>query len=68
MICIEESLLDLQLNADISTHELNALMDGTGRIDEPMADKLSAYFNNTPEFWMNLQKQYDEDNKKLQKG
>ena len=61
----KESLLDLRIKTDIPGYELNAVMDGTGRIDKNMADKLADYFHNIPEFWMNLQKKYDEDNLSL---
>lgn len=64
----KESILDLKIKTDIPSYELDALIDGTGIINEDMADKLAEYFHNSPEFWTNLQKQYDEDNLKLQKG
>ena len=64
----KESLMDLSLNADIPMYELEAIVDGNDRISKDLAEKLATYFHNSTEFWLNLQKQYDEDNKKLQKG
>lgn len=64
----KESLMDLSLNADIPMYELEAIVDGNDRISKDLAEKLAMYFHNSKEFWLNLQKHYDEDNKKLQKG
>lgn len=64
----KESIIDLKLKTEIPSYELDAVIDGTGRITKEIADMLAEYFKNAPEFWMNLQKQYDEDNMKLQKG
>lgn len=64
----KESLMDLSLNADIPMYELEAIVDGNDRISKGLAEKLATYFHNSTEFWLNLQKHYDEDNKKLQKG
>lgn len=33
-----------------------------------MADKLCGVLSHFPEFWINLQKKFDEDKIKLQKG
>ena len=62
------SLLSLRLKTEIPGYELETVMDGTGRFDKNTADQLADYFNNTSEFWMNLQKLFDEDKMKLQKG
>ena len=42
----KESLLDLRLNTDIPAYEQDVVIDGTGRIDRNMADKLADYFHN----------------------
>lgn len=64
----KEPLIDLRVKTNIPAYELDAVIEGTGIINKKMVDRFAEYFHNTPEFWMNQQKQYDADNKKLQEG
>jgi addiction module HigA family antidote len=44
---------------NISRKVLSQILNGHAGISAEMAIKLSVAFNTTPEFWMNLQKNYD---------
>lgn len=46
---------DLGINSD----RLIDLLDGRSPLDAEMALRLSRYFSNSPEYWLNLQRTYD---------
>jgi addiction module HigA family antidote len=43
----------------IVTEELSDIRDGKAGITAEIALRLSRYFSNSPEFWLNLQRAYD---------
>ena len=57
-----------KIKTNIPLDKQDALIDGAGKANEDMADKLAEYFHNSPELWMDLQKKFDEYKMKLQKG
>ena len=50
---------DLARDLKIPTNRVNEIVKGKRGITAETAWLLSAYFKNTPEFWMNLQTAYD---------
>ena len=40
--------------------DLNGLLDGKQGITIPIAERLAAYFDTTPGFWLNLQSGYEK--------
>ncbi len=62
----EEFMADYELSAaklsrEIGLHEgrLSAVLNEQAAIDADMALRLSRYFSNSPEYWLNLQRTYD---------
>ena len=44
---------------DVPANRVSAIIKGTRNITADTALRLSAFFGTTPEFWMNLQDQYE---------
>lgn len=62
----EEFMADYGLNVagltsdlGINAGRLVELLDGRSPLDAEMALRLSRYFSNSPEYWLNLQRTYD---------
>jgi addiction module HigA family antidote len=53
------SVTDLAENLGVSRNTLSRLINGHTGISEVMARRLSKAFNNTPQFWLNMQQRYD---------
>jgi antitoxin HigA-1 len=56
--------LDLSQNKlarelDVSAPRVNAIINNKRRITPDMALRLSRYFGNSAEFWLNIQQRYD---------
>jgi addiction module HigA family antidote len=49
----------LAKNIGVQQTHLTKIMDGECSISVEMAFRLSRYFGNSPEFWLNLQQGYD---------
>ena len=47
------------LERDFLSYRINEICDGLRNISPEMALRLSKAFRTTPEFWLNLQQQYD---------
>ena len=44
----------------IPTERLGDILAGRAPVDEHVADGLACVFGNSPEFWLSLQRRYDE--------
>ncbi len=44
----------------IEEHELEAIVYGEGSLNEEACRKLAEYFKTSEDFWINLQRNYDE--------
>lgn len=55
------SLTPYRLALDIAIHEarLCEILNGKRDVDPDTADRLSRYFGNSAQFWLNLQAEYD---------
>lgn len=53
------SISEASRNLNVARSTLTRLINGKANISIDMAWKLSKAFNTTPEFWLNLQTQYD---------
>lgn len=49
----------LAKDINVPARRINEIIHGTRAISADTAIRLSKYFGNTPQFWMNLQLQYD---------
>ena len=74
-ILLEEFLNPLGLTANtlaqaltVPAHRIHAIINGQEGITEDMALRLSRYFQNSAEFWMNLQRNYDLAATRREKG
>jgi addiction module HigA family antidote len=61
-----EFMADYELNAEklardvgLTQGRLSAVLNAEAMIDADMALRLSRYFSNSPEYWLNLQRTYD---------
>jgi len=59
---LEISAPTLASNMNVPTHQITSLIDGTVNVSVDIATALSETFGTTPEFWINLQVRFDEDN------
>lgn len=50
-------------NASINATQLNQILAGEQDITPEIAAQLGNHFKTTPQFWINLQHQYDKDRK-----
>ena len=75
-ILVEEFLIPLKITAYRLSKELHipqtrisSIIKGKRRITADTALRLSKYFGNTPNFWLNLQDEFDlrEEKKQLEK-
>jgi addiction module HigA family antidote len=55
----DSSLTALATNLGISIRYLSEIIRGKRNISIPVAYKLSAYYGNSPKFWINLQLEYN---------
>jgi addiction module HigA family antidote len=55
------SVNQLALALRISTPRLNQIVRGMSAVTPNTALRLARYLNTTPDFWLNLQQQYDLD-------
>jgi antitoxin HigA-1 len=62
------SVNQLALALRISTPRLNQIVRGMSAVTPNTALRLARYLNTTPDFWLNLQTQYDLDLTKDQQG
>ena len=69
-ILAEEFLLPLQITKQqlakdiaISYARVHGITNNTKKINTSIALRLAKYFSNTPQFWLNLQNQYELDQK-----
>lgn len=53
------SIAEASKNLNVARSTLTRLINGKANVSIDMAWKLSKAFNTTPEFWLNLQTQYD---------
>ena len=65
-ILLEEFLIPMNISQNklamdirVPTPRINAIVRGIRSISADTALRLGKYFGNTPEFWMNLQSNYD---------
>ena len=56
---IGKSITEIAQGLDISRKNLSLILNGHGGISAEMAIKLSVALNTTPQFWLNLQRNYD---------
>ncbi|MES2731242.1 MAG: HigA family addiction module antitoxin [Bacteroidota bacterium] len=56
---IGKSITEIAQGLDVSRKNLSLILNGHGGISAEMAIKLSVALNTTPQFWLNLQKNYD---------
>lgn len=56
---IDMTAKEFSLRTGISERTLSSIITGKGNITFEVADKLAEFFDNTVEFWVNLQVQYD---------
>jgi antitoxin HigA-1 len=56
---LELTITELASNLGIARKNLSAIVNGHSGISPEMAVRLSIAFNTTPEFWINLQTNYD---------
>ena len=61
LIPAEMSVNQLALALRISTPRLNQIVRGISAVTPNTALRLARYLNTTPDFWLNLQLQYDLD-------
>ena len=54
------SIREFALDIDITEETISSIINGTSDIDEIVASKLASYFDSSVNFWINLQKQYNE--------
>lgn len=57
--CLNISVAELALKLGVTRQILFRIIKGQAGISVEMALKLSKAFNTSPEFWMNMQAQYD---------
>jgi addiction module HigA family antidote len=56
-------LSDLAMRTRIPLRRLQRLIRGQDRIDQSMATKLSKFFRNDPQYWLDLQKRFERGEK-----
>jgi antitoxin HigA-1 len=56
---LEVSAYRLSKDIDVSQTRMSEILLGKRRITADTALRLSRYFGNSPQFWLNLQTQYD---------
>ena len=52
----------LALDIRVPAHRISEIVRGKRRISPDSALRLALYFHTTPQFWLNLQMEYDLDN------
>jgi addiction module HigA family antidote len=57
---IKLSVIGLARESGIPTIEINDIIDGRSPITDRHAKRLADRFENKPEWWLNLQRAYDE--------
>jgi HTH-type transcriptional regulator/antitoxin HigA len=53
--------LDIMVNTPFDYDDINTLCEGLKTIDQYIATELGHYFKTGTQFWLNLQKNYDEE-------
>ncbi len=53
------TIKEVAVGLEITRASLSIVINGRGGISPALAVKLAAAFNNTPEFWFSLQKNYE---------
>ncbi|MCW4451000.1 HigA family addiction module antitoxin [Kaistella sp. BT6-1-3] len=73
-ILLEEFLVPLEISQyrlskdlEIPQTRISAIIKGNRRISADTAVRLSAYFGNSPKFWLGLQDDYDIENELKEK-
>ena len=59
LVPLSISIKDMARNLGVSRKTLSKIINERGSITPEMALRLSRAFDTTPDFWMNLQKNYD---------
>ena len=54
------SISEFALDIDIPEEKITSIINGTSDIGDLLASKLASYFDSSVNFWINLQKQYNE--------
>lgn len=74
-ILLEEFLVPLEISQyrlskdlDIPQTRISEIIKGNRRISADTAVRLSAYFGNSPKFWLGLQDDYDIENELKEKS
>lgn len=53
------NIKEVAVGLEITRASLSTVINGRGGVSPELAVKLAAAFNNTPEFWFSLQKNYE---------